>query len=205
MLGLVIFFLALVAAAPSGHYDETSPWWQALHHGGGDQGGNGQNKRATPMPATIVADEQGNGQLIFPPPTPSTTNPATLRSDPGPGGLASALTFDLQGPPALVAGDVFLVGPLGNTVNVIRFNPVATGGSFYPAAMLYYSLGPQVDSCIADTGFPTANYGTTLSIPVGCPGVVTYTPTTLQPGFVPGFTTTYQLNGCPSDLCTGTE
>lgn len=55
-----------------------------------------------------------------------------LAFDPGPGGLASALTYSgLGNPPSLVAGDVLVFEPgIGNTLSdVIRFNPANTGGS----------------------------------------------------------------------------
>src|SRR5438045_2412519 len=73
----------------------------------------------------IVADEYGVGRLttvvggIF-------NMPGIVAADPGPAGLPSALTYNLLGPPGLVAGDL-LIRDLNNGVlelsEVIRFNP----------------------------------------------------------------------------------
>jgi len=212
MLGLVLFFLALVAADDSlavwdPNFGPSSLWYQAAQQAQQNQNNqNNQNKRVgTPNPLVTV-DETGQGSIAFPLLLPTATI-GIVKQDPGPGGLSNALTFNLFMPPAINPGDVFLIGPLGNTVNVIRFNPATTG---YNASLLYYSLTPQAGSCIADTGFPTSNYGTQVTLTVGCPGVVTYTPTDVQPGHVPpttnGYAVTYQLNGCTADVCTaGTE
>jgi hypothetical protein len=124
-----------------------------------------------------------------------------LAADPATGGLSSALTFNLLGPPSLVAGDVLLVGPAGGLVGVARFNPAGTGSLGYPASLVYYSLGPEVGSCIADTGLPTAHYALTVSTPVVCPTTLVYHPGAGQPGFIAGFDVTFDLTGCPGDVC----
>jgi hypothetical protein len=112
--------------------------------------------------------------------------------------LAAALTYNLLGPPGLVAGDVFLVEG-GNVVSeVIRFNPAGTGNPGYPASLVFYSDNVGVDNIpdIGDTGFPTAFYTNQLIIaevgPEGANGAI-YTPTANQPGFVPGFAVSYEL------------
>lgn len=141
----------------------------------------------------ITLQENGVGTLQFPG-GPATSLPGILAPDPGPGGLPSALSFNLLGPPALVAGDVFVFepGPPGVISDILRFNPAGTGGNIlYPASVLFFSLpgGGQ----LADTGFPTIFYTNTASIIEDAFGQATYTPTANQPGFVPGFSPTYNI------------
>jgi hypothetical protein len=145
----------------------------------------------------ITVDENGNGTLLFPGGSPIPTH-GVLAPDPGPGGLAAALTYNLLGPPALVAGDVFLLE--GTAVSeVIRFNPAGTGNPGYPASLLFYSVNDDVDHPpnIADTGLPTAFYTNQVVLPEviipGGEGGAIYTPNDSQPGFVPGFSVTYRL------------
>src|SRR5438105_1469877 len=106
---------------------------------------------------TITLPENGMGTIQFPA-GPVTPLPGVLAPDPGPGGQSSALTYNLLGPPALVAGDVFLLDGAG-TSDVIRLNPAGTGTPGYPASAVFYSLagGGQ----LADTGFPSAFYPNT--------------------------------------------
>jgi hypothetical protein len=147
----------------------------------------------------ITVDENGNGALLFPgaPPIPTI---GVLAPDPGPGGLAAALTYNLLGPPGLVAGDVFLLEPgTSNSVSdIIRFNPAGTGNPGYPASLVFYSdtadAGLEMPT-LADTGFPTAFYTNQLVLrEVGTTNhSATYTPTASQPGFIPGFAVTYQI------------
>ena len=145
---------------------------------------------ATPL---ITVDENGNGTIR------STSLPGVLTADPGPGGLASALTYNLLGPPSLIAGDVLLQELIGADLilsDIIRFNPAGTGSPSYPASLVFYSdIGDGADT-LADTGFPTAHY-TNIVTPVevgpeGANGII-YTPTENQPGFVPGFAVTYSI------------
>lgn len=108
----------------------------------------------------------------------------SMAPDPGPGGLSSALTFDLLGPPGLTSGDVFLMEldeavPLGD---VIRFNQLSP---FSGTLVFYSALG---GGTLADVGFPTAFYDNAIQLPEvllgdGNFGIV-YTPTAGQPGFV---------------------
>jgi hypothetical protein len=136
----------------------------------------------------ITLDELGSGSIIFPG-AASTPLPGTLAPDPGPGGLAAALTYNLLGPPSLVAGDVFIFD--GATISdVIRFNPAGTGSAGYPASAVFYSTAGS--GTLADTGFPTAFYGVAATAPeIG--GIANYTPTANQPGFVAGFNVSYKL------------
>jgi hypothetical protein len=108
--------------------------------------------------------------------------PFMVGQDPGPGGLPNALLYDLLNPPGLVAGDVLVTEPGGGVGDIIRFNTT----SFVPGSageMVFYSaLGGGM---LADTGFPTANYANqATATEVG--GIITYTPTAGQPGFVAG-------------------
>jgi hypothetical protein len=114
-----------------------------------------------------------------------TTLSCGLAADPGPGGLASALTYGLLNPPGLTAGDLILQ-EVGSTFNseVIRFNPGQNGGS-----LVFYSDNLDFGTALADTGFPTAFYANNLTAtevgPEGGNGFV-YTPTAGQPGFISG-------------------
>ena len=134
---------------------------------------------------TITVDESGNGTLTnssgF-----SGNLPSLMSPDPGPGGLASALTYGLLNPPGLVAGDLLLLEPGGNGAlsEVIRFNPQQGGGS-----LVFYSDNSDGVDALADTGFPTAQYANILVLSeVGTEGNngFSYTPTAGQPGFVAG-------------------
>jgi hypothetical protein len=153
--------------------------------------------------ATVVGNplitlyENGTGSLVFA--TASNNLTGVLAPDPGPGGRASALTYNLLGPPGLVAGDLFLTDSGGGTSDVIRFNPAGTGNPGYPASAVFYS---DIDGTnqLADTGLPDANYANTVtlaeeSLPSVCPGCVgvTYTPTSGQPGYVDGFGVSYDI------------
>jgi hypothetical protein len=148
---------------------------------------------------TISVDEAGNGPFS----SSVSVNGSllsTLAADPGPGGLASALTYRLGTPPSLVAGDVVLLEPgLGVLTDILRFNPAGTGGGDYPASLVFYSdLAFDGRNSLADVGFPTALYTNTISRvetgpEAGPNGFFNYTPTATQPGFVPGFAVTYNF------------
>lgn len=134
----------------------------------------------------ITADENGNGGIT----NTSGFNsalPSALLLDPGPGGLASALTYGLLNPPGLTAGDFLMLESLGGPISdVIRFNPNQNGGS-----LVFYSDNSDGVDALADIGFPTALYTNVFSLlevgPEGNNGL-TYTPTSGQPGFVTGAT-----------------
>jgi hypothetical protein len=145
----------------------------------------------------ITVDELGHGTILFAGAPPSTM-PFALQADPGPGGLASVLTYNLLGPPALVAGDVLLQdGAGGPILDVIRFNPAGTGSVGYPASLLFYSDNVDGFDALGDTSSPPGSFYTnTVTIlevgPEGNNGA-SYTPTANQPGFVPGFTVQYNF------------
>jgi hypothetical protein len=140
-------------------------------------------------PSTLVTlNENGPGSLMIDG-APPTALPCALAPDPGPGGLASAFTCDLLGASGLVAGDLLLFE--GNVMSdILRFNSTATG------SVVFYSDISDGADALADTGFPLALYTNTVSAfeigPEGANGFV-YTPTANQPGFVPGFSVTYDI------------
>jgi hypothetical protein len=151
--------------------------------------GQGNNPR-------ITIDENCNGVILFA--GPGVPMPCVKLADPGPGGLASAVTYNLLGPPSLVAGDLLLLEPGGGGLisDLIRFNPAGTGNPNYPASIVFYSDTIDGADSLADTGFPNALYTNTMTVvevgPEGNNGFV-YTPTDGQPGFVAGFSTTYNI------------
>jgi hypothetical protein len=139
----------------------------------------GAGQATAQLSITIAADERGNGLLTntsgFRSPLPS-----GLGADPGPGGLPMALIYGLLSPPGLVAGDLLVLEPGTNALgDIIRFNPAQNGGS-----MVFYSAAGSGD--LGDTGFPTTLYANTITVSEGVNGVITYTPTAGQPGFVAG-------------------
>jgi hypothetical protein len=136
----------------------------------------------------ITVDENGNGTLLFPG-VPAFTSTGVLAPDPGPGGLLFSLTYNLLGPPGLIAGDVILLEG-GLQSDLIRFNPAGTSTG-YPASLVFYSEIEGLGQ-LADTGLPTARYTNLLSLPEVASGTL-YTPTASQPGFVPGFSVTYNF------------
>jgi hypothetical protein len=153
---------------------------------------------------TVTVDENGNGTLNFS--TGGTCGggsiasmPGVLAADPGPGGLASVLTYSLLGPPSLVAGDVLLTDSDcgGCTLDVIRFNPAGTGGPSYAASLLFYSDNVDGFDSLGDTPSPPNSfYSNTVTIPeLGSEtnNGAFYTPTAGQPGFVAGFAVTYDF------------
>jgi PEP-CTERM motif-containing protein len=150
---------------------------------------------------TITVNENGQGTLDF-----SATGcsgavfPLTgvLKADPGPSGLASVLTYSLLGPPSLVAGDVLLQdGAGGPILDVVRFNPAGTGNPDYQASLLFYSDNIDGFDSTGDTSAPPGSlYTNTVTIPeVGAEGNngAVYTPTANEPGFVAGFSVSYNL------------
>ena len=139
----------------------------------------------------ITVNEFGQGTILFPggQPIPIT---GVLIPDPGPGGLGLGLTYNLLGPPALVAGDLLIFDSANVLSEVIRFNPAGIIPG-YPASLVFYSDSGDGDVAPADTGFPTAFYTNTFT-GFEVNGSFLYTPAAGQPGFVPGFMVTYQIN-----------
>jgi hypothetical protein len=109
--------------------------------------------------------------------------PSAQQQDPGPGGLANALTFDLASAPGLIAGDLFLIDPVTMALSdVIRFNPTESLPGHSLGDLVFYSIagGGQ----LADTGFPSANYANTFTLTENTLGATLYTPIAGQPGFI---------------------
>src|SRR5262249_25532862 len=115
---------------------------------------------ATPV---IYLDEFGTGFLDFGGGLIPTHG--VLQPDPGPGGLASVLTYNLLGPPALIAGDVQLAES-GAVQDVLRFNPAGTGSVGYPASVLFYSDNVDGFDAPGDTPSPPLSlYPNTVTLP----------------------------------------
>jgi len=137
----------------------------------------------------ITVNENGVGSLFFS--NPAINMPGVLAADPGPGGQASALTYNLLGPPALVAGDIFITDTVGGPLSdLIRFNPAGTAPG-YQASLVFYST--DAGGALADTGVPSGFYTNTVTLLEGPGGVTLYTPTAGQPGFIAGFGVTYDI------------
>jgi hypothetical protein len=136
--------------------------------------------RATGFSITITFDENCNSLFTntngF-----SSALPCSQQQDPGPGGLAGALTYGLLNPPSLVTGDLELFEPDSEAPSdLVRF----INGS----AIFYSDFTDGADS-LADIGLPTAFEDNRLLVTeVGSEGSngFTYTPTAGQPGFVGG-------------------
>jgi hypothetical protein len=139
---------------------------------------------------TVTVDENGHGTLGL----LGVIQPLLVSQaqDPGPGGLAGALTYLLAPPLASlspVVGDVTLSEPGASLSDLIRFNPAQN----LVGSLVFYSDVPPVDS-LADIGFPTANYTNLVALmetgPEGNNGLI-YTPTAGMPGFIAGNQMTY--------------
>ena len=136
---------------------------------------------ADPFSISIAVDEFGHGTFTntngF-----STTLTGSLQSDPGPGGLASALTYGLLNPPGLVAGDVEMLEPSGGDSDFIEFN--SSNGT-----LVFYSDNSDGSDSLADTGPPHNLYVNGAIIrEIGAEGnnFAIYTPIAGEPGFVAG-------------------
>jgi hypothetical protein len=146
----------------------------------------------------ITVNENGQGILNFGG-SSVTALVGVLQNDPGPGGLANVLTYNLLGPPSLTAGDLRIFDGNGIFSDVVRFNDYNTGGvPGYPASLLFYSdpVGGKYDSLADIYSPPTAFYTNSLDLTetvVGGVSTVLYTPLSGQPGYVPGFSVTYNI------------
>ena len=126
---------------------------------------------------------------------PSSVSPlvGVAAADPGPGGLASVLTYPLQNPPSLVFGDVQLTGPNGVT-ELIRFNAAGTGNPNYAASLLFYSSPTDGVAHLVNTPTPPAAfYPNVVSSALG----TVYTPGPGEPGYVAFAETHYIFNEQP--------
>jgi hypothetical protein len=135
---------------------------------------------AQPSLPTFSFHENGQGQLELPNGfiIPFT---GTLTSDPGPGGLLSALTFTAHPQLAFPAGDVVLLDASGHVSDILRFNPATSSSSGVTQLIFFYSN--DHGGLLADTGLPSLMYGNTVTIHESQSGPTIYTPTAGQPGF----------------------
>src|SRR5436190_19322555 len=140
--------------------------------------------RDAPSLPTFSFHENGNGQLeltllfgggVIP-------LPGTLTSDPGPGGLASALAFTahpLAGP--FPEGDVVLLDASGHVSDILRFDLEINPGPGSPQLIFLYSN--DHGGLLADTGLPSSMFSNTVVIQENPSGPTVYTPVAGQPGF----------------------
>jgi hypothetical protein len=132
----------------------------------------------------ITVDENGNGTINgFAPPSALVFS---LQDDPGPGGLANVLTYDLDNPPGLVAGDVLFQEAGGLILDVVRFNDTEVGAGGGVGTLVFYSDNLDGFDSLADTASPPgALYSNVITVSE-INGMVDYIPTIGQPGFVAG-------------------
>jgi hypothetical protein len=139
---------------------------------------------------SISIDENGNGSITEP--TGLVVSlPSSLGPDPGPGGLASVLTYHLPAGLNGIQGDVLLTdGPNQIPLDVIRFNGDGT--------ILFYSDNIDGVDDLADTPSPPTGLYTNLvsvpEVPVGAGDGATYLPNPGQPGFLDGGATYHILS-----------
>jgi hypothetical protein len=139
--------------------------------------------RAVPIP-TFSFHENGQGKLQLPPLFGGGVIPipGTLMSDPGPGGLMSALAFTAH--PQVnpfPEGDVVLMDASGHVSDILRFNPEENPGPGSPQLIFFYSN--DHGGLLADTGLPSLMYDNPVFIQENLSGPTIYTPTEGQPGF----------------------
>jgi hypothetical protein len=162
---------------------------------------SGNTLRAVPSNPTLSFHEDGQGKVELPNGVVISLVGA-LASDPGPGGLLSALTFTAHPSEALfVVGDVLILDPNGNISDVFRFNPGTGSPGSFSQGLVFYSN--DHGGLLADTGLPTDFYANAVRIFENSAGATVYTPTAGQPGFEAGipFVITYQIFSTP-DLGT---
>jgi hypothetical protein len=153
---------------------------------------------AVPSNPTLTFQESGQGKVELPNGAVIPL-PGALASDPGPGGLSSALTFTAH--PAeenFVVGDVLFLDGAGQVSDVLRFNPDPGPGPRLTSPILFYSNDSA--GLLADLGLPTAFYTNKLTISENHSGFTIYTPVAGQPGFEPAtnaLPVTYQILSTP--------
>jgi hypothetical protein len=139
--------------------------------------------RAVPSRPTFSFHEDGQGKLELPPPIGIVINlSGVLMSDPGPGGLMSALAFTahpLAGP--FPEGDVVLLDASGHVSDILRFDTETNPGPGSPQLIFFYSN--DHGALLADTGLPSSMFSNTVIIQENASGPTIYTPTEGQPGF----------------------
>ena len=139
--------------------------------------------RAVPIP-TFSFHEDGQGKLQLPPSFGGIVIPLTgvLMSDPGPGGLMSALAFTAHPlARAFPEGDVVLTDANGDVSDILRFDLEENPGAGSPQLIFFYSN--DHGGLLADTGLPSSMFSNTVIIQENPTGPTIYTPTEGQPGF----------------------
>lgn len=145
---------------------------------------SGNTLLAQPTLPTFSFHENGNGQLELPLLFGGgvIALPGALTSDPGPGGLLSALAFTAHPQvKAFPAGDVVLLDASGDVSDILRFNPATSSPDGLTQLIFFYSN--DQGGLLADTGLPSLMYGNTVSIQESESGPTIYTPLAGQPGF----------------------
>jgi hypothetical protein len=135
---------------------------------------------AVPSLPTFSFHENGQGMLELP-------NgfvipfPGALTTDPGPGGLLSALAFTAhpQVNP-LVVGDVILLNASGHVSDILRFDEATSSDSTLTQLIFFYSN--DHGGLLADTGLPSQMLSNTITIQENPSGPTIYTPGEGQPG-----------------------
>jgi hypothetical protein len=139
--------------------------------------------RAVTVP-TFSFHENGQGQLELPPLFGGGVIPlpGTLMSDPGPGGLMSALAFTAHPQAApFPEGDVVLLDASGHISDILRFDTETNPGPGSPQLIFFYSN--DHGGRLADTGLPSSMFSNTVIIQENPSGPTVYTPVAGQPGF----------------------
>ena len=139
--------------------------------------------RAVPSLPTFSFHENGQGKLELPPPI-GIVIPFTgvLMSDPGPGGLSSALAFTAH--PLVRAfpeGDVVLLDARGHVSDILRFDLETNPGPGSPQLIFFYSN--DHGGLLADTRLPSSMFSNPVIIQENPSGPTIYTPAPGQPGF----------------------
>src|SRR5205085_8168792 len=136
--------------------------------------------RAVPSLPTFSFHENGQGKLELPIGV-VIPFPGTLTTDPGPGGLLSALasTAHPQVNP-LVVGDVVLLDASGHVSDILRFDEATSSASGLTQLIFFYSNdhgGP-----LADTGLPSLMLSNTITIQENPSRPTVHIPAAGQPG-----------------------
>jgi len=135
--------------------------------------------RAVPSLPTFSFHENGQGKLELPNGV-VIPFPGALTTDPGPGGLLSALAFTAhpQVNP-LVVGDVVFLDASGHVSDILRFD-LATSSAGLTQLIFFYSN--DQGGLLADTGLPSLMLSNTVTIQENPSGPTIYTPAAGQPG-----------------------
>ena len=139
--------------------------------------------RAVTLP-TFSFHENGHGQLELPPLFGGVVIPipGMLMSDPGPGGLMSALAFTAHPQVApFPEGDVVVMDASGHVSDILRFDLETNPGPGSPQLIFFYSN--DHGGLLADTGLPSSMFSNTVVIQENPSGPTVYTPVAGQPGF----------------------